>query len=134
MSAFSNEPLKDGNKSGFWKKGGGFPGRYPTGAAMVPTKSGNTPITFVVQGCYRFPGKLNRFITLHFYLLIYLLLRKVNEYCGKLEETFYNCLRKGIVLLFATILLIYFTIISNTELCCFSALNQCMVHNIHHFK
>ncbi|XP_061187749.1 TBC1 domain family member 22B-like isoform X2 [Saccostrea echinata] len=26
MSAFSNEPLKDGNKSGFWKKGGGFPG------------------------------------------------------------------------------------------------------------
>lgn len=35
MSAFSNEPLKDGNKGGFWKKGSGFPGRYPTGAAMV---------------------------------------------------------------------------------------------------
>lgn len=99
MSAFSNEPLKDGNKSGFWKKGGGFPGRYPTGAAMVPTKLGNTPIAFVVQGCYRFPGKLNRFITFHLYLLIYLLLHKVYEYCGKLEETFYNSLRKGIVLL-----------------------------------
>uniref|UniRef100_K1PWF9 TBC1 domain family member 22B n=1 Tax=Magallana gigas TaxID=29159 RepID=K1PWF9_MAGGI len=27
MSAFSNEPLKDGNKGGFWKKGSGFPGR-----------------------------------------------------------------------------------------------------------
>ncbi|XP_034305273.1 TBC1 domain family member 22B isoform X2 [Magallana gigas] len=26
MSAFSNEPLKDGNKGGFWKKGSGFPG------------------------------------------------------------------------------------------------------------